>query len=163
MVGAPDGPEHPSPIDDRRPPWLEHRAIDVHTAMLVLGRRPPSQDPIQLFLGRVDLRAAYLPDARFSNTSLRHATLARSWMPGIHLDASDLEDTDMREANLQRARLTNASLYKAHLQNADLRGADLGGADLRGANLQGARLEGADLTDVRSDATTVWPHDFKSG
>ena len=74
MAGLPDGPQHPSPITEERLPWLEHRASDVHTALLVLGRRPPSQDTLQLFLGRVDLRAAYLPDARLPNTSLRHAT-----------------------------------------------------------------------------------------
>jgi len=181
MVGTPDVPEHPSPEVDEQLPWLEHRAIDVHTAMLVLGRRPPSPDPLPLFLGRVDLRYAHLPNARLPSTSMRHANLARVWMPGVDLDHSDLTDADLRQANLQRARLTNANLHNAHLQatdrwrvdlqgadlrgatlqGADLRGATLRAADLRGANLHGALLEGTDLTDVHADATTVWPDGFE--
>jgi hypothetical protein len=161
MVGAPEGPEHPSPTVDQRLPWLELRAVDVHTAMLVLGRRPPSRDPLQLYLSRVDLRAAFLPDARLPSTTMRHTNLARALMRHIDLENSDLEDTDLRQADLGGARLSNASLYKAHLQGADLRGADLRKTDLRGANFQGARLESADLRDARVDSTTVWPEGFQ--
>ena len=159
-VGAPDGPEHPTATVDAQMPWLEHSAVDVNTAMLVLGRRPPSREPLQLYLSRVDLRGAFLRDARLPGTALRHANLARTLMPRIDLQDSDLEDADLRHTDMREARLANASLYKAHLQNADLRGADLRRADLRGANLQGAQLEGADLTDARHDATTVWPDGF---
>jgi uncharacterized protein YjbI with pentapeptide repeats len=160
MVGAPNGPEHPSATVDERLPWLEHRAVDVQAALWVLSRRPPSPDPLQLYLSRVDLRAAFLRDARLPNTAIRHANLARALMPGIDLSRSDLEDTDLRNTDLRAAQLTNASLHKAHLQSADLNGANLRGADLRGANLQGANLQGADLTHVRADATTVWPDGF---
>jgi Pentapeptide repeats (8 copies) len=160
MVGAPNGPEHPSATVDERLPWLEHRAVDVQAALWVLSRRPPSRDPLQLYLSRVDLRAAFLRDARLPNTALRHANLARALMPGIDLSRSDLEDTDLRNTDLRAAQLTHASLYKAHLQNADLGGANLQRADLRGANLQGANLQGADLIDVRVDAATVWPDGF---
>jgi hypothetical protein len=160
MVGAANGPEHPSATVDERLPWLEHRAVDVQAAMWVLSRRLPSRDPLQLYLSRVDLRAAFLRDARLPHTALRHANLARALMPGIDLSHSDLEDTDLRNTDLRAARLTNASLYKAHLQNADLAGADLRRVDLRGANLEGANLRGADLTGVQADATTVWPDGF---
>jgi hypothetical protein len=161
MVGAPNGPEHPSATVDERLPWLEHRAVDVQAALWVLSRRPPSRDPLQLYLSRVDLRAAFLRDARLPHTALRHANLARALMPGIDLSRSDLEDTDLRNTDLRAARLTKANLHKAHLQNADLAGADLQRADLRGANLQGAKLQGADLTGVRANSTTVWPDGFR--
>jgi hypothetical protein len=166
LVGSHKGPRHPTPTVDRQLPWLEHRRGDVQTAMWVLGRRPPARDEFQLYLSRVDLRAAFL-EGRLSNALLRHANLARAHMPKVQLDGADLEDADLREANLQDACLTRAILRKAHVQGADLRRtdlrlADLRRADLRGANLQTARLAGADCTGVRCDATTVWPPGFNS-
>jgi hypothetical protein len=162
-VGAPDGPEHPSPTVDDQLLWLHYRNPVVQAAMIVLGRRPKSPDELQLFLSRVDLRAAFLHDARLSKANIRHANLARSQMLRVDLVGSDLTNIDLRQTNLQDARLTGANLRQAHLQKADLRGADLRGADLRGANLQGAQLEGADLTEVRADDTTLWPDSFQPG
>jgi Pentapeptide repeats (8 copies) len=158
LVGSPEVPEHPTEKVDRQLPWMEHRHADIQAAMWVLGRRPPSRDEWQLYLSRVDLRVVALAEARLSNAQLRHANLARAYMPEVRLEGADLEDADLREANLQGARLTGASLCKAYLQGADLRQADLRRADLRGANLQGANLQDADCTDVRDDATTVWPN-----
>jgi hypothetical protein len=160
MVGAPNGPEHPTVTVDHRLPWLEHRSPDVSTAVWLLGRRPPSRDAPGLYLSRVDLRAAHLPNAQLASVSLRHANLARAVLLGVNLERSDLEDTDLRHSDLRAARLTSARLPRAHLQNADLGGADLRRADLRGANLEGANLQGADLTDARVDAATRWPDGF---
>jgi hypothetical protein len=157
MVGAPAGPEHPTATIDEQLPWLQHRAPDIGTAMLVLGRRPPSKDERPLYLSRVDLRGAYLADAQLSRVALRYANLARAVMPRVQLEGSDLHRADLRHADLQRARLRGANLGGCSLQGADLQGADLQGADLRGSNLRGAKLEGADLTGVQDDATTVWP------
>jgi hypothetical protein len=161
LVGAPGGPEHPSPTVDRQLPWLQHRAPDVQAAISALGRHPPSRDELQLYLSRVDLRGAHLPGARLANAMIRHANLARTGMIGADLAGTDLEDTDLRQAYLRSARLTGAKLYRAYLQDTDLRGADLRDADLRGANLRGARLDGADLSGVRVDAATVWPDGFQ--
>jgi Pentapeptide repeats (8 copies) len=161
LVGAPNGPEHPSPTVDDKLPWLEHRLPDVQTAMWVLGRRPPSQDEPQLFLSRVDLRAAFLHRARLSDANLRHTTFARSQMVAVDFEGSDLEDADLRLANMRQARLAGAQLYGAHLQQADLRWADLRGAILAGADLRGARLDGANLSDIRYDAKTQWPANFQ--
>jgi Pentapeptide repeats (8 copies) len=163
MVGAPDGPEHPTATVDERLPWLQHRAPDVGTAIWLLGRRPPSPDTPRLYLSRVDLRGAHLPNAQLPEVTLRNANLARALMLGIHLERSDLENTDLRHTDLRAAHLTSASLYRAYLQNADLGGADLRKADLRGANLQGTNLQGADLTGARIDATTRWPDGFQPG
>jgi Pentapeptide repeats (8 copies) len=160
LVGSPGGPQHPTPTVDRELPWLLNRAPDVQTAVGVLGRRLRSPDEPQLLLNlsRVDLRGAFLHDARLSEAQFRHSNLARAYLPGAQLQNADLEDVDLREAKLQGARLTGANLHRAHLQ-----GADLQGVDLRGANLQGAGLAGANLTDVDSDATTVWPEGFQPG
>jgi len=161
LVGAPDGPPHPTPTVDRRLPWLQHRAPDVQAAVSALGHRPPSRDELPLYLSRVDLRGAYLPGARLARAMIRHTNLARAGMSRVDLEGSDLEDTDLRRAYLRHARLARAKLHRAHLQEADLRHADLRNADLRGANLQDAVLDGADLTGVRHDADTRWPDGFQ--
>jgi hypothetical protein len=101
MVGAADGPEHPTATVDERLPWLEHRAPDVSTAIWLLGRRPPSRDAPRLYLSRVDLRAAHLPNAQLPNINLRNANLARAVLLGINLERSDLENTDLRHTDLR--------------------------------------------------------------
>jgi hypothetical protein len=166
LVGAPKGPEHPSPRVDQQLPWLQHRLPDVQAAMTVLGRRLPSRDRLDLYLSRVDLRRAYLSDAWLAGTEMRHANLARAWMRRVHLEHSDLGHTDLREARMEGARLTGANLSHTYLQGAqligaDLRGANLQGARLEGADLTGAHLEGADLTAATFDATTMWPEGFR--
>lgn len=155
MVGAPGGPAHPTPTVDEQLPWLEHRAPDVNTAVVVLGRRPRSRREPELYLTRVDLRGAFLADAQLSKAAIRHTNLARAVMLRAHLEGSDLRDTDLRHADLQGARLRGANLDGSYLQGANLRE-----ADLRGANLRRAKLEGADLTGVRDDAATAWPDGF---
>ncbi len=157
LVGSPDGPAHPAPMNDNRLPWLTFRAVDVQTAMHVLARRPGHPDEPRLFLSRVDLRRMQLSDARLDDTYLRHANLAGSWIPGAHLERSEMKDVDLRQANLGGAHLAHADLRGAHLQGADLRHAILRHADLCGANLTDTHLEEADLTDIKTDDTTVWP------
>jgi hypothetical protein len=156
-VGAPDGPEHPTPVVDDRLPWLTHRAVDVQTAMHVLARRPGHSQEPQLFLSRTDLRKLQLSGARLSDTYFRHANFAGSWMPGTDLEGSEMGDADLRSANLRGANLRQADLRGAYLQDADLRQATLSHADLRGANLTGALLDGADLGGVQADDATIWP------
>lgn len=171
LVGAPDGPQHPTPSVDRQLPWLHHRAPDIQAALVLLGHRPASPDEEPLYLTRVDLRGAYLPGARLAHAMIRHSNLARAGMSRVNLEGSDLVGTDLRLAELRHARLTGAKLHHTHLQEADLRGANLQqadlrsanlvGTDLRGANLHGADLAEADLTDVQYDATTIWPAGFQ--
>lgn len=152
QVGAPDGPQHPTPTVDHRLPWLSTRASDIQTALQVLGRRPESSDEKALYLSRVDLRRAHLPKARFKGAILRYSNMAHAYLVNIVLEESQLAQADLRNAHLQGAQLANADLRGAHLQNADLRG-----ADLRGANMTNARLDGADLDGALSDRTTIWP------
>lgn len=156
-VGAPDGPEHPTPTVDRQVPWLTTRAPDVQTALYVLGRRPGHPQEHTPYLSRADLRRAQLTRAQLAGTNLRHSNLARAHMPHCNLENSELMNVDLRHAYLRGARLSHADLRDAHLEHADLRQAILHDADLRGANLSDADLDGADLTDVRSDDTTTWP------
>jgi hypothetical protein len=156
-VGAPDGPQHPTPVVDDQMPWLTSRAPDVQTALQVLSRRPAHREEQTLYLSRVDLRRARLTRARLNDVNLRHTNLARAWMAGIHLERSQLANADLRYAHLQGAQMAHAELNGAHLEGADLRQASLRGADLRGANLTDALLDGTDLNDVRTDEATVWP------
>ncbi|MBN0043412.1 pentapeptide repeat-containing protein [Streptomyces actuosus] len=157
LVGAADGPRHPSLDVDPRTPWLTNRAPDVQIAAHILGRRPPHAEEAALYLSRVDLRHCRLTRARLAGSNLRHANLARTWMPEVDLRNARLFNADLRQTNMRDARLTYADLRNAHLQHADLRSARLHGADLRGTNLDQARLDGADLTAVRTDESTVWP------
>ncbi|MFD6285348.1 pentapeptide repeat-containing protein [Streptomyces sp. NPDC060205] len=156
-VGAPDGPEHPTPTVDRQVPWLTTRAPDVQTAMHVLARRPGHSQEYTLYLSRADLRRAQLSKAQLKGANLRHSNLSRAYMPNSNLEDGQLVNVDLRHAHLRGARLAHADLRDAHLEHADLRQAILHGADLRGANLSDAYLDGADLTDVRADGTTTWP------
>jgi hypothetical protein len=149
-VDSPKGPQHPTPTVNEHLPWLQHRAADVQTAMWVLGSRPAAQEPVWLYLSRVDLRSAQLVDARLPDTQLMYANLACARMRGVQLDRSDLRHADLRQADLQDAQLPKADLRGAHLQ----------GATLQSANLQGARLEGADLSSAIEDASTSWPDGF---
>ncbi|MDQ1041872.1 pentapeptide repeat-containing protein [Streptomyces sp. V4I2] len=156
-VGAPDGPEHPTPTVDRDVPWLTIRCPDVQTALYVLGRRPGHPQEHPLYLSRADLRRAQLGGAQLEGTNLRHSNLARAYMPNSNLGNGQLVNVDLRHAHLRGARLPGADLRNAHLEHADLRQASLHGADLRGADLSDALLDGADLTDVRTDDTTTLP------
>ncbi|MEU0650331.1 pentapeptide repeat-containing protein [Streptomyces umbrinus] len=160
-VGAPDGPEHPTPTVDRQMPWLTTRAPDVQTALYVLGRRHGHPQEHKLYLSRADLRRAQLSKAQLEGTNLRHSNLSRAYMPDSNLENGQLVNTDLRHAHLRGARLSHSDLRDAHLQHADLRQATLRGADLRGANLSDAHLYGADLTDVRTDETTTWPGTYR--
>ncbi|WP_458248848.1 pentapeptide repeat-containing protein [Streptomyces sp. MAI_2237] len=156
-VGAPEGPQHPTPAMEPHLPWLTSRAPDVQTALYVLGRRPWHRQEHTLYLSRVDLRRAHLSKAQLESANLRHSNLSRAYMPDSNLHSGELVNADLRYANLRGARLTHANLRRAHLQHADLRQALVRGADLRGADLTDADLDGADLTGVTADATTIWP------
>ncbi|MFD9001138.1 pentapeptide repeat-containing protein [Streptomyces sp. NPDC059582] len=146
-VGAPDGPQHPTPEVDDQLPWLTARAPDVQTALYVLGRRPGHPDEHKPYLSRVDLRRALLGRARLAGANLRHSNLSRAYMPGCDLEHGQLAHADLRHANLRGARMAHADLRSAHLQHSDLRGADL----------SDACLDGADVTGVHTDDATIWP------
>ncbi|WP_427168839.1 pentapeptide repeat-containing protein (plasmid) [Streptomyces sp. C1-1] len=156
-VGAPGGPQHPTPVEEHQTPWLTSRAADVQTALYVLGRRPGHPEEHTLYLSRVDLRRAHLSKAQLAGANLRHSNLCRAYLPHSNLHSGQLANVDLRYAYLRGAQLAHADLRDAHLEHADIRQAVLRGADLRGANLVDADLDGADLTDVTSDATTTWP------
>ncbi|RFS85960.1 pentapeptide repeat-containing protein [Actinomadura spongiicola] len=159
-VGAPDGPEHPTPDVDESIPWLQIRAFDIQTAVAILGRRPPSKEQPVLHLSRCDLRSAGLAGATLPSTQMRHANLARAQMDGCLLENSNLYDTDLRGASLRGAHMANVILRNAYLQGANLSRADLRGADLRGANMEGAVLAGTNLSGAVHDATTTWPSNY---
>lgn len=172
-VGAPDGPEHPTPVVDESVPWLQVRAPDIQAALDILGRVPCSKNRPRLYLSRVDLRSLQLHRARLVDTQLRHANLARAWLRGVRMDRSDLKGTDLRRANLEAAVFAGANLSgvqfagararRVDFRGADLTGADLSGADLCGADFRGANLTGAAVTGAIADAATSWPDGFDTG
>ena len=125
--------------------WLEHRSPDVSTAVWLLGRRPLPRDAPGLYLSRVDLRAAHLPNAQLPSVGLRHANLARAVLLGVNLERSDLEDADLRHSDLRAARLTSARLPRVAGQvvaQAGGHGLGVGGGgalDAAGSATAGAR------------------------
>ncbi|MEV7074994.1 pentapeptide repeat-containing protein [Streptomyces sp. NPDC093990] len=157
LVGAADGPEHPTPAVDEQLPVMNVRAPDAQAAMWVLERRSRTPDDPELYLSRVDLRRVSLRGARLSRTLFRHSNLARATLTGAQLDGSDFTDADLRGVLLDNSSLKGVNLSRAHLQGASLRRADLRGADLRSADLSDATLDGALMTGAQADATTVWP------
>lgn len=166
-VGAPDGPQHPTPTVEERP-WLQIVAPDIQAAVGILARRLPGPDPrgdfpdsAKLYLSRVDLRGIQLYRARsLVDTQLRYANLARSWLQGTQFDRSDLKSVDLRRSHLEETSFIDASLRQAYLNGANLREADLRGTDLRGADLRDANLDGARLEGAQADAATTWPAEF---
>jgi hypothetical protein len=156
-VGAPGGPQHPTPTVDEELPWLSARAPDIHAAAGILTRRLPSPDARRLLLSRVDLRGFQIHEAQLAGTEIRHTNLARAWLRRARLDRADLRDTDLRGANLEGSHLNSANLSGAYLQGANLYQADLSYADLCGTDLSDANLDGAVLTGAQADKATVWP------
>jgi uncharacterized protein YjbI with pentapeptide repeats len=103
-----------------------------------------------VYLGRADLRWAYLSWVR-----LHEADLSGAYLNGANLSGTDLRDADLRDADLRDADLSGADLRRADLSVADLRGANLSVAALSGADLSEARLHGADLSKARLHGTDL--------
>jgi hypothetical protein len=118
-VGRSEAPEHPTATVDEHFPWLTARAPDIHAAVGLLARRPPSRDARKLYLSRTDLRGFHYDEARLEESEIRHANLARASLRGARLDRADLSDTDLRYADLEGAHLCGAKLRGTYLQNAN--------------------------------------------
>ncbi|WP_439552318.1 pentapeptide repeat-containing protein [Falsiroseomonas sp.] len=127
-------------------------------------------DAGQANLQRATFRNAYVGDAIFQESDLRHADLSTLaarfiFLTGARLDGATLDrvtfaraqfsGASLRDARATDAQLTYADFTRANLTGIQLNGsmlqasrfvdADLRRADLRGANLHGADLRGADL------------------
>jgi uncharacterized protein YjbI with pentapeptide repeats len=156
-VGAPGGPQHPTPAVDEDIPWMRVRAADIQAAMGVLGRLPPAREEPAISLSRVDLRSVALRDARLSGSRFRYANLARAVLIGAWLEGSDLTGADLRRANLEHAHMAGANLSRATLRWANLHQADLRNTNLRGTDLSDTVLDHTTLTRAQADHTTIWP------
>lgn len=124
-VGRSDGPEHPTATVDEHFPWLTARAPDIHAAVGLLARRPPSRDARKLYLSRTDLRGFHYDDARLEETEMRHANLARTSLRRARLDRADLSDADLRGTDLSDARLEGTILTGAHADQCTVWPADV--------------------------------------
>ena len=102
------------------------------------------RDFAQLDLNTLDLKQAYLSEAKFDKARLINVNLQKA-----NLSRSTFKNANLSKALLRNANLSQAILDSANLQGADLRGANLKRAYLRNANLKGANLCGADLTGAK--------------
>ena len=107
-------------------------AIDVQSALTVLGTRNPADDGgARIQLENTDLGGAVLTDAA--------------------LASADLNGTSLWDADLAGANLAGADLAGAYLTGADLTDVSLSGADLDSANFSG--------TSYCSGTSPLYPKD----
>jgi Pentapeptide repeats (8 copies) len=149
-----------APID--RVPSLEIRALDVQTALTIIGRRPTQEDDPLLDLNGTDLRKADLREANLKGARLVAVNLSRARLGEVDMEHAELVGVNLEVARLFRANLRGAGLVRASLKGASLIGANLRGARLDGANLRETTLTGADLEDAGLDGAvanqkTHWP------
>ncbi|MEV5823023.1 pentapeptide repeat-containing protein [Micromonospora haikouensis] len=164
-----------SPAPPRSP--MATPAVDIQTAVIVLGRRDITRDyaaneqrrwPSGPDLSNTNLISVNLPpganltDTNLANAHLSGAHLANAHLSGVNLANAHLSGANLFGANLIGATLTDATLTGADLQHTELGGAELTSAILTGANLTsailtGADLTGADLTCARTDDETRLP------
>ncbi|MFF4748874.1 pentapeptide repeat-containing protein [Streptomyces sp. NPDC002514] len=147
------------------------KSPDIQAALYALGNRNPAQDGN----AAIDLRGAYLKEAKLEGMNLTNADLRgtvlsganaekamlsgadleRAVLTGADLTGADLSHAEVPKADLRTAVLADAALKNASFGRADLRNADLTGANLSGADLTGADLEGAYLAEVTWTDTTL--------
>ena len=131
------------------------RRIDVPSLLMayVKGRRDFAQHDLSL----LDLQQAELSGVNFHSSKLDRTNFQRANLCNSDFGKASLSQANLREANLSRAYLSHADLQGADLRNADLSQAYLKNANLRGANLCGANLTGANIAeDQLSQAKTNW-------
>lgn len=134
--------------------------VDVEAAVREIARRRLGADGGVL----LDLRNAYLPEARLAGLWAPRARFGSAILDEAVLDGAVLTDADLSQATLDRASLNGARLQGARLarvvaHGANMRGVDLsriqapwidlGGADLREATLDHANLRGANLSSAK--------------
>jgi Pentapeptide repeats (8 copies) len=90
-------------------------AIDVQTALTVLGDRNPSQDQGTV----IDLDYADLADGNLTGAAFTGATLDAADLTGAILDAVDLAGASLAGANLTQALPTGTNFTGAELFQAD--------------------------------------------
>ncbi|MCG3134353.1 MAG: hypothetical protein HMLKMBBP_01659 [Planctomycetes bacterium] len=118
----------------------EWRAIHPQTRLCLSGAEFSGAD-----LSGLNLRGAYLFDARLGGANLRGADLS-----GAKLIRADLCAVDLHGANLCHASLRGANLSAAHLDNVTFIDTNLADADFNGASLQDTRFLRVDLGGARN-------------
>lgn len=108
-----------------------------------------------------NLTDSSLINADLSGCKLQGADLVRAKLNNASFDHANLQDASLVDAKLRNANLSGADLQGASLIRADLRGAKCVGANLAFADLSYADLEGADLSNVTSNALTIWPKRYQ--
>jgi uncharacterized protein YjbI with pentapeptide repeats len=95
----------------------------------------------------------FLYETALINNDTHVINLSQLDAHNTNLDNIDLRDTylfglDMHGSDMQNVNLSYATLNYVNLTHANLAGADLHGSDMRDINLTGANLSGANLKDV---------------
>ena len=96
-------------------------------------------DVSSAFLQGVQLRAARLLRASFTDADVRNS----------NLESADLSYAALNGANFRQSNLQNTSLVSANLTDGDFCGARFGDSDLSDATLDAADLGNADLSGIK--------------
>lgn len=117
---------------------------------------------------RKDVSLQDLEKANLSEVNFHHSKMIKINLQGADLSSTNFTGCDLRQAMLRNADLGRSYLSSANLEGADLRGADLSyahfkGTKLKGANLCGANLSNASITDeqltqAKTNWTTIMPN-----
>lgn len=157
------------------------------TRVTVAGGQPPpvyqsapafySTKPASAPLAKAFPQTVHSP-VRWTNKSLRGATLRgldlhdghlqNTDLTGVDLEGTDLEGADLRDAQFdvetacKRGWLKGARLGAVNWSGLDLDGAVLTGCDLSGANLAGTKLSNANLEGVTLEGANLKGCDLDS-
>jgi hypothetical protein len=138
--------------DPTRPavlPTMKTSALDVSTALMVLGSRPDPNIPRNRLTHLTDA-TLLLPQSRLDRANLVGSDLAGSNLWEAELSYGDLTETHFDMSFMDYASLAQATLHRTYFWNVSAVGASFFGSDLReamfiGSNLQATNFDGANL------------------
>jgi uncharacterized protein YjbI with pentapeptide repeats len=136
-------------------------AVEIQTAMQVIGRRNISHDqgPLDLRNAKLrglelfdaDLSGCYMPSADLSHCSLHRVGLQNAKLMYIEVNNSHLVDVDM-----SRCLLTRSSFRESYMERVNLAEADLSDySNLSESTMRWVRLEGSNLEDATFSRTSM--------
>lgn len=126
---------------------LKSPAVDVQTALTVIGRRSASQRDWER-----KSRDETLAQERFPNRlDFRKCHLAKVEIRELYFEHADFTESCLEQVRAPRAHLEGAQIYDAHLEGATFGGAYLQRTNMYRTHLEGALLEKAHLEVARLD------------
>jgi glycosyltransferase involved in cell wall biosynthesis len=131
-------------FDNELPQVRQGIRLAIERALGVMTRETLTQISWQ----DVKLSSINLAGRNLSGLDLRDAFLENARLAGACLDNADLNNAKLQGAHLEGASLKNANLFHSDLAGATLENAHLNGANLEGIKVLNLELKGADFTKI---------------